>query len=422
MRRWPVLKYLLMQQIAVSELAPRARARGLNTVLVVWFLMNAGFFLIIPLLSVHYVDRLGWAAAFIGLVLAVRQFAQQGLTVFGGALADRFGPRRLILLGVLIRAASFVVMGFATVPSLLLLSGVLAALGGALFDAPIRATLAALAPEQELTAIYGRLGILQNVARTIGPLIGAYLIRFDFQIVGIASAGFFLVAYFVTLAFLPPVSVCSVEPQSAIGGLMMAARDRAFALFTVLMMGFWFMWVQLSIAMPLEVRALTGRDSSVGVMFTVSAALAIALQVPALRLTERHFRPLATIVLGVVAMAIGMGLIGLSQNLTVFYVALFFFSLGTVLATPNTQTVTAEMADDRARGAYFGFNSLAMAVGGGLGHILGGTLVDVAAARQTPGLPWAVFAGVGLLTAAGLALFYWLRLSRAAPLSPAAAS
>ena len=88
-----------MQQ-SVSDLSPAARRRGLYTVFAVTFLMNAGFFLIIPLVSVHYVDKLGWAAAYIGLVLAVRQFAQQGLTVFGGALADRFGPKRLILAGV----------------------------------------------------------------------------------------------------------------------------------------------------------------------------------------------------------------------------------------------------------------------------------------------------------------------------------
>ncbi len=311
-------------------------------------------------------------------------------------------------------------MGFATEPWLLLLSGLLAALGGALFDAPIRATLAALAPEEELTAIYGRLGILQNVARTIGPLIGAYLIRYDFQVVGLASAAFFLLAYFITLAFLPPISVCS-GPQTVRAGLQMATRDRAFVVFTFLMMGFWFMWVQLSIAMPLEIRALTGQDSSVGVMFTISAALAILLQVPALRLTQRLFSPTVTIILGVVSMALGLALIGLGHNLMMFYVALFFFSLGTVLATPNAQTVTAEMSDDRARGAYFGVSSLAMAVGGGLGHILGGTLVDMAAAQATPALPWLVFAAVGALTAVGLALFYGSRNS-GPPLSRATAS
>lgn len=402
-----MLESPVMQQ-TVSELDPRVRRRGLHAVLAVTFLMNAGFFLIIPLVSVHYVDKLGWAAAFIGVVLAVRQFAQQSLTVFGGALADRFGPKPLILTGVLIRAASFVVMGFAAEPWLLLLSGFLAAIGGALFDAPQRATLAALAPEDELTDLYGRLGILQNVARTVGPLIGAYLIRFDFQMVGIGSAAFFLLAFLVTLVFLPPVSVCTT-PQTVRAGLSMASRDKGFVVFTILMMGFWFMWVQLSIAMPLEIKHLTGNDSSVGIMFTVSAVLAIVLQVPALRVARRFWRPTPTIIAGMVIMALGMGLVALSNTVVAFYVSLFFFSLGSVLATPSAQTVTAEMADERARGAYFGIGSLAMAVGGGLGHILGGTLVDVAAQRQFIALPWMIFAAVGLVSAAGLAVFYWSR-------------
>ncbi|MBP6786573.1 MAG: MFS transporter [Candidatus Promineofilum sp.] len=396
-----------------------ARRRGLYTVMAVTFLMNAGFFLIIPLVSVHYVDRLGWAAAFIGLVLAVRQFTQQGLTVFGGALADRFGPRRLILTGILIRTVSFVVMGYAAEPWVLLLSGFLAAVGGALFDAPQRATLAMLAPADRLNEFYGRLGMLQNVARTVGPLFGAFLIRYDFKMVGMGSAAFFLGSFFVTLLFLPAVCVSSTN-QSVRAGLRLASRDVPFVVFTILMMGFWFMWVQLSIAMPLQIKHLTGLDSSVGVMFTVSALLAIVLQVPALRLAERYLRPTPTIIAGMVAMALGMGLIALTQGVPAFYAALLFFSLGTVLATPSTQTVTAEMADPRARGAYFGVGSLAMAVGGGLGHILGGTLVDLAAQRHTPGLPWLVFAGVGLLSAAGLWVFNWSRQSR--PLSPAPVS
>lgn len=388
----------------VDELTPAEQKRGLWTVMAITFLMNAGFFLIIPLVSVHYVDDLGWAAAFIGLVLAVRQFAQQGLTVFGGALADRFGPRRLILLGVLIRSASFVVMGFATTHWMLFLSGLLAAIGGALFDAPQRATLAALAPPERQADLYGQLGILQNVARTIGPLLGAFLIRYDFQMVGLGAAAFFLVSFFVTFFFLPPVRVCE-GPQTAKAGLKLALCDRAFVVFTVLMMGFWFMWVQLSIALPLYVKHLTGSDSSVGILFTVSAVLAIVLQWPALRVSQRFLRPMPTIVLGMLSMAFGLGMVMATSTLLQFYVTLFFFALGTVLATPNTQSVTAEMADDHARGAYFGVGSLALAVGGGLGHIMGGTLVDMAVRLDRPSLPWLVFAVVGLVSAAGLWAF-----------------
>ena len=72
-------------------LSEAARRRGLIVILVDTFFMWAGFFMVIPLISVHYVDDLGWSAASIGLVLAVRQLTQQGLTLPGGMLADRFG-------------------------------------------------------------------------------------------------------------------------------------------------------------------------------------------------------------------------------------------------------------------------------------------------------------------------------------------
>lgn len=409
-------------QISVNDLTPGARKRGLYTVFTVSFLMHAGFFLIIPLASLHFVDRLGWAAGFIGLVLALRQFLQQGLTMFGGALADRFGPKRLILTGVMIRAISFVVMGFADVPWVLMLSGLLAAVGGALFDAPQQATLATLAPEDRLNDLYGRLGIIQNIARAVGPLVGAFLIRYDFQMVGFGSAAFFLLAFLVTLAFLPSIAV-STATQSVRAGLSLVWHDVAFIIFTVLMMGFWFMWVQLSIAMPLQIKHMTGSDTSVGIMFTVSAVLSIVLQVPALDLAQRWLRPPLIIVTGMVNMALGMLLIAAGQGMVLFYIALFFFSIGSVLATPSTQTVIAVMADDRARGAYFGVGALALAVGGGLGHFLGGTLVDVAARQQTAALPWLIFAGVGLVAAFGLLIFYRLYgTSPTRPLNRVAAS
>ncbi len=370
-----------------------------------WFLMHAGFFLIIPLLSVHFVDDLGWAAVIIGGVLALRQFMQQGLTMFGGALADRFGAKGLILSGLLIRSISFVLMGFARTPLTLFLAGALAALGGALFDAPLKATIAALAPPEEHAELYARIGILQNVARTVGPSLGALLISLDFLIVGLTAAGFFLLAFFVALFGLPAVAISTDRPKVTTG-LHMALTDRTFVIYTALMMGFWFMWVQISIAMPLEVKNLTGNNSSVGLLFSVNAVLAIVLQVPALRLAQRFLKPFPILILGIACMAIGLGLVAWVHTITQLYLAVFFFALGTVLVMPNAQTVAASLANPAARGAYFGVNSLALACGGGLGHVVGGLLVDKAVSLNLPALPWLVFALVGTLTAISLTHFY----------------
>lgn len=48
-----------------------AGRRGLAVLLVATFLTWGGFFMAIPLIAVHYVDGLGWAAASVGLVLGV---------------------------------------------------------------------------------------------------------------------------------------------------------------------------------------------------------------------------------------------------------------------------------------------------------------------------------------------------------------
>ena len=98
------------------------------------------------MISVHFCQRLGWAASLIGIVLA-SQFVQQGLTVVSGAFADRFGARELILIGLLVRAAGFMGMAWSDTFGLLFATSLLAGLGGALFESPKSAAMAALSDE-----------------------------------------------------------------------------------------------------------------------------------------------------------------------------------------------------------------------------------------------------------------------------------
>jgi DHA1 family multidrug resistance protein-like MFS transporter len=379
--------------------------RGLRTAIAMWFLMNTGFYIIVPLLSVHFVDDLGWAAAFVGTVLATRQFVQQSLTMFGGALSDRFGPKRLIVLGIFIRSLSFAIMGFAEGHAVLLLAAVMAAIGGALFSAPTQATLASLAPVDALSDSFAKLGVFQNLARTVGPLIGAMLIRLEFHLVGLAASAFFLLALFVALSWLPDIRL--PERDGAFKhGLTEALSDRRFVVYTALMMGFWFMWVQLSLALPLRATELTGRPESVGILFSVNAFAAVILQVPVLRVARRFLLPLPMLIFGMILMGGGLGSVALVKTGPQLYVSVFFFALGSVLVMPNAQTVAATMADPAARGAYFGVNSLALAIGGGIGQIAGGTLVDLARTLSFPALPWLTSTVVGIGAAFGLILFY----------------
>ena len=114
------------------------RARRLGR----WFLaldsllVILGFFVVMPMISLRFVDQLGWAAGIVGLALGLRQLTQQGLGVLGGSLADKFGARPLIVGGMLLRAAGFASLAYAQSGLELILSCIISGLGGCLFDPP----------------------------------------------------------------------------------------------------------------------------------------------------------------------------------------------------------------------------------------------------------------------------------------------
>ena len=391
----------------------RERRRGLIVVLGTSFLMWGGFFMVVPLLSVHYVDGLGWAAGSIGVVLGVRQVVQQGLTVAGGALADRLGAKGLIVAGLLLRAAGFVWTARAETFSALLAATVLGAVGGALFEAPLAAGVVALTEEAERSRFFALQGVVSGLGMTIGPLVGAVLLGIDFAVVALTAAGCYLVCAGVTLVLLPTIRLAT-ERRGLGHGLWLAMRDRPFVLFNGFLMGYWFMWVQLTISLPLAATAIAGTTAAVSWVYALNAGMSVLFQYPLVRLAERWLRPLPILVLGLAIMAVGLAGVAVAGGVASLLGCVALFSVGSLLATPSQKTVAAELANPAALGSYFGVGALALALGGGVGNVGGGVLYGLGRRWDAPALPWLVFAAVGLGVAAGL----W-RLDRARAVSPA---
>jgi DHA1 family multidrug resistance protein-like MFS transporter len=367
------------------------------------FLMWAGFFMIIPLLSIYYVERLGWAATSIGLVLAVRQFTQQGLTPISGILADRFGAKGLILTGLLLRTVGFGSMAWANTFPLLILSSIMAALGGSMFESPRSAAVAALTDETNRGRYYALTGVVNQLGLTIGTQLGALLLGFDFKVVALVAAGAFFLTFLVTLIFMPPVKVAA-ENTGLTDGVRMVARDRPFIIFNALLIGYWFMWVQLSISLPLAAKTVGGDASTVGLIYAINAGLTILLQYPLLKLASKWLRPMSVLIVGIAMMALGLGAIALIRDVPGLLTCVVIFAAGALLASPSQQTVTAALANPAALGSYFGISSLALAFGGGLGNLSGGIFYDIGKQISFPELPWLVFLTVGLGSAGGLTL------------------
>jgi DHA1 family multidrug resistance protein-like MFS transporter len=247
---------------------------------------------------------------------------------------------------------------------------------------------------------------------TLGPLLGALLIRFDFALVALTAAACFCVTFILTLLLLPPVRVAA-EPRGLWDGIGMALHDRPFMLFNLLLMGYWFMWVQLTISLPLIAKEISGRSEAVSWVYTLNSGMSVLLQYPLLRLAERWLRPMPILIIGMALMAIGLGNVALADSVPALLLCVACFSAGALLATPSQQTVTADLANPAALGSYFGVNSLALALGGGLGNFSGGALYGLGQEIDTPGMPWLIFCAVGGCAVLGLPLLHRRRAGAA---------
>src|SRR5471032_3219363 len=153
------------------SLVSQARSLGKYFLLLDNALVILGFFMVFPLISIHFVDQLGWAAMAVGLALGVRQLTQQGLGIFGGAIADRFGAKPMIVTGMLLRAAGFAAMAMADAPWILVASCVLSGLGGTLFDPPRTALVIKLTRPHERSRFYSLLMMQDSAGAVIGALV-----------------------------------------------------------------------------------------------------------------------------------------------------------------------------------------------------------------------------------------------------------
>jgi DHA1 family multidrug resistance protein-like MFS transporter len=377
-----------------------ARRRGLLVLLISTFFAWGGFFMVIPMISVHFVDGLGWTAAAIGLVLGVRQLLQQGLTPFSGVLADRFGAKPLIAAGMVVRAVGFGAMAFAGTYGVLMAASIVAAIGGALFESPRWAAVAALTDERERSSYFAKTGVVAGLGITAGTQVGALLLDVDFRMVAIAGAVCYVLIFAMTLVWLPAVQVA--EEGDLWRGLGLALHDRPFMAYTGFMGGHWFMTAQFSITLPLAATTVAGNPNAVAWVYAVNSAIAVLLGYPVPRLVERWLGAARSLIAAIAVTAAGAALIGFSRDTASLIVAVSVYSLGIVVSRPTEQSVAASLANPAALGSYFGVAALSVAFGGGLGNFAGGILYDAGARSGLPSLPWLIFAAVGMCAAVGL--------------------
>ncbi|HGM5415972.1 TPA: multidrug efflux MFS transporter MdtH [Serratia liquefaciens] len=385
------------------SLVSQARSLGKYFLLLDNLLVVLGFFVVFPLISIRFVDQLGWAAVVVGAALGLRQLIQQGLGIFGGAIADRFGAKPMIVTGMLMRAAGFATMAMADQPWILWFSCALSALGGTLFDPPRTALVIKLTRPHERGRFYSLLMMQDSAGAVIGALIGSWLLQYDFHFVCWVGAGIFVLAAGWNAWLLPAYQISTVRAPMK-EGMMRVLRDRRFLTYVLTLTGYYMLSVQVMLMLPIVVNEIAGSPTAVKWMYAIEAALSLSLLYPIARWSEKRFRLEQRLMAGLLLMTLSLIPVGLATSLQGVFTLICCFYLGSIIAEPARETLSASLADPRARGSYMGFSRLGLALGGAVGYTGGGWMYDTGHAVGMPELPWILLGIVGMIT---LLALYW---------------
>ena len=375
----------------------QARSLGKYFLLVDNMLVVLGFFVVFPLISIRFVDQMGWAALLVGIALGLRQFVQQGLGVFGGAIADRFGAKPMIVTGMLLRAAGFATMAIAHEPWLLWFSCFLSGIGGTLFDPPRTALVVKLIRPQHRGRFFSILMMQDSAGAVVGALLGSWLLQYDFRLVCATGAVLFILCALFNALFLPAWKLSTVKAPVR-EGLNRVLSDKRFVTYVLTLTGYYMLAVQVMLMLPIMVNDIAGTPAAVKWMYAIEACLSLTLLYPIARWSERRFRLEHRLMAGLLLMTLSMMPIGLVGSLQQVFMLICTFYIGSIIAEPARETLSASLANARARGSYMGFSRLGLSLGGALGYTGGGWLFDAGKALKQPELPWMMLGMVGLMT------------------------
>ncbi|WP_313887864.1 MFS transporter [Lentzea alba] len=367
----------------------RSFDRSVRLLLLNQFSINVGFYMLMPYLASHLSVTLALAGWAVGLVLGVRNFAQQGMFLIGGTLADRLGYKPLIVAGCALRTGGFALLGLVDGLPALVIASAATGFAGALFNPAVRAYVAADAGPRRVEA-FALFNVFYQTGILVGPLAGLALTAVDFRLTCLVAALVFLLLTVLQWRSLP-ARAGSASGNSVLADWRVVAGNRRFVLFALAMTGSYVLSFQVYLALPLA----SGSTVLTAVLFAVSGVLAVLGQMRVTAWARARFGPDRSLTVGVLILGLAFlpavfggwaGLLGCAAVL----------ALGTMVVFPFEMDKIVSLSGDRLVATHYGLYNTIVGVGILLGNLLTGIAFDAAARAAVPWMPWLALTAVGL--------------------------
>jgi MFS family permease len=383
----------------------RQASPPVRRLLVVMLANSAGTGLFLAGSAVYFIRRVGLSPAEVGAGLSVAAIAGLLAAVPVGLLADRIGPRSVLIGLHLVRAAAFVGYLFvSSFPPFLLLACVISA---ADHGAPAcQGVVLGVVPADRRVATMALMRSVQNVGFALGTAAAAAALAANsgtgYDAIVLGNVVSFLICAALVAGLPPATGRSEVAPRgSALRRLF--REDRLYLRLTALDAVLALNATVLVIGMPIWVVTRTSAPASlVAVLLLLNTVLVIALQVRAAAGAESVPGAGRTLGRAGVALAASCALFAVSAAVpgtavvAVLVLAAVVLTAGELWHAAGAWGVSFGLAPEDARGRYLAVFSLGLATAEVIGPVLVASLV---VASGAPGwlLLGVAFAAAGLL-------------------------
>jgi dipeptide/tripeptide permease len=343
------------------------------------------------------------------------------LAAFGGTVADRMGFRRALSLAYLILSVSYFLLGSIGSPwfvpirnlvPLTLLVGfilMLPALGIALVKPAVVGTTARASKENVRSIGYSIYYTLVNVGGALGPFVASWVHRHLSveNVFRVAAISVFLMFFAVLLLFKEPKKADEVQATSlgaAARNFWTVLSNPRFMLFLFIFSGYWIVFWQEFITLPLFVHNYVDPSMDTELMLMTGPIIVIAFTV-LLNLATRKVPAFTAITVGTMISGLAFLVPAFHPTPFTIIVTLVCVAVGEITQSPRYYEYISRLAPPGQQGTYMGFAFLPIGIGSIIGGWFGGKLIHYyGEVLHKPNHMWFPVVGVGVATA----LLLWI--------------
>lgn len=358
-------------------------------------------------LLLYISQRLDQPLSGVSWLMTLNAIVGVAASFLGGAIADRFGRKGVMVLSLLLSGVGWFFYRTADHLPVFALLMVITGATTPLYRLATDAMVADLVPVEKRLDAYSMLRMWNNLGVALGPAIGGFLISVSyfiaFSVVGIGIVVIGLLGFLFLRETGTRQPIQSREVSRGNRGYRTIFQDRFFVkilgAYTLNRICTSILWLMLA-AYTKQNFGLS--ESLYGFIPTTNAVMVITLQLLITRVVNRR-SPLSAMVTGTLIYAVSIFSVSFGTGFWWFWLCMVGATFGEMVLVPTTTTFTSQLAPPDLRARYMSLYTFTCSIGSGLGPLLAGFASDL----FTPAAIWYT---AGLAGFASFLIF--LRLSR----------